>query len=44
MWQAITVAMVYECNINRYCGKKVVLSGNIEDICITIVPEDENVG
>lgn len=42
--EAITAAMVYDRNIDRYCGKKVVLSGNIEDICITIVPEDENAG
>lgn len=42
--EAITAATVYDRNIDRYCGKKVVLSGNIEDICITIVPEDENAG
>lgn len=38
--EAITAATVYDRNIGRYRGKKVTLSGNIEDIVITIVQEE----
>lgn len=39
--EAITVATVYDRNIGRYKGCKVTLSGDIEDIVITIVPEED---
>lgn len=39
--EAITAATVYDRNISRYKGRKVTLSGDIESIVITIVPEDE---
>lgn len=39
--EAITAATVYDYNIERYRGKKVTLSGNIEDIVITIIPEEQ---
>jgi len=35
--EAITAATVYDRNIDKYNGKRVVLSGNIENIMITIV-------
>ena len=35
--EAITTATVYDRNIGRYSGKKVILSGDIDDIRITIV-------
>lgn len=38
--EAITAATVYDRNIGRYKGKRVTLSGDIENIVITIVPED----
>ena len=37
--EAITVATVYDRNIGRYKGRRVTLSGDIEDIVIKIVPE-----
>ena len=40
--EAITAATVYDRNIGRYRGKKVTLSGNIEDIVITIVQEERS--
>lgn len=39
--EAITAATVYDRNIGRYKGRKVLLSGDIENIVITIVPEEE---
>ncbi|HIY02996.1 MAG TPA: AAA family ATPase [Candidatus Blautia faecipullorum] len=39
--EAITAATVYDRNIGRYKGHKVLLSGDIENIVITIVPEEE---
>lgn len=39
--EAITAATVYDRNIGRYKGRKVLLSGDIENIVITIVPEKE---
>lgn len=39
--EAITAATVYDRNIGRYKGRRVTLSGDIEDIVITIVPEEE---
>lgn len=39
--EAITVATVYDRNIGRYKGRKVTLSGDIENIVITIVPEED---
>ena len=41
--EAITAATVYDRNIGRYKGHKVLLSGDIENIVITIVPEKETV-
>lgn len=35
--EAITSATVYDRNIDKYSGKNVILSGNIENIMITIV-------
>ena len=43
MREAITAATVYDRNIGRYKGHKVLLSGDIENIVITIVPEKETV-
>lgn len=40
--EAITAATVYDRNIGRYKGRKVTLSGDIENIVITIVPEEES--
>lgn len=37
--EAITAATVYDRNIERYKGRRVTLSGDIENIVITIVPE-----
>lgn len=39
--EAITAATVYDRNIGRYKGRKVTLSGDIENIVITIVPEED---
>ena len=39
--EAITAVTVYDRNIGRYKGHKVLLSGDIENIVITIVPEEE---
>ena len=39
--EAITAATVYDRNIGRYKGHKVLLSGDIENIVISIVPEEE---
>lgn len=39
--EAITAATVYDRNIGRYKGHMVTLSGDIEDIVITIVPEED---
>ena len=39
--EAITAATVYDRNIGRYKGHRVILSGDIENIVITIVPEEE---
>ena len=39
--EAITAATVYDRNIGRYKDRKVLLSGDIENIVITIVPEEE---
>lgn len=39
--EAITAATVYDRNIGRYRGKKVTLSGNIENIVITIKDQNE---
>lgn len=39
--EAITAATVYDRNIGRYKGRRVLLSGDIENIIITIVPEEE---
>ena len=39
--EALTAATVYDCNIGRYKGHKVLLLGDIENIVITIVPEEE---
>lgn len=39
--EAITAATVYDRNIGRYKGRRVTLSGDIENIVITIVPEEE---
>lgn len=39
--EAITAATVYDRNIGRYKGHKVLLSGDIENIVITIVQEEE---
>lgn len=39
--EAITAATVYDRNIDRYCGKKVALSGDIENIVITIISEED---
>ena len=39
--EAITAATVYDRNISRYKGRRVTLSGEIENIVITIVPEEE---
>lgn len=39
--EAITAATVYDRNIGRYKSRKVLLSGDIENIVITIVPEEE---
>ena len=41
--EAITAATVYNRNIGRYKGRRVTLSGDIEDIVITIVPEEDAV-
>lgn len=41
--EAITAATVYDRNIDRYKGRRVTLSGDIEDIVITIVPEEDAV-
>lgn len=41
--EAITAATVYDRNIGRYKGHKVLLSGDIENIVITIVLEEETV-
>lgn len=41
--EAITAATVYDRNIGRYKGRRVTLSGGIENIVITIVPEEETV-
>ena len=38
--EAITAATVYDRNIGRYKGHRVTLSGGIENIVITIVPEE----
>lgn len=38
--EAITAATVYDRNIGRYKGRRVTLSGDIENIVITIVPEE----
>ena len=40
--EAITAATVYDRNIGRYKGRKVTLSGDIENIMITIVQEDQS--
>lgn len=37
--EAITAATVYDRNIGRYKGRRVTLSGDIENIVIAIVPE-----
>ena len=42
--EAITAATVYDRNIGRYRGKKVTLSGNIENIVITIKDQNEGDG
>lgn len=39
--EAITAATVYDRRINRYKDRRVTLSGDIENIVITIVPEDD---
>lgn len=39
--EAITAATVYDRNIGRHKGRRVTLSGDIENIVITIVPEEE---
>ena len=39
--EAITAATVYDRNIDRYKDRRVTLSGDIENIVITIVPEEE---
>lgn len=39
--EAITAATIYDRSIDRYQGKRVTLSGDIENIRITIVPEDK---
>lgn len=39
--EAITAATVYDRNISRYKGRRVILSGDIEDIVIMIVPEED---
>lgn len=39
--EAITAATVYDRNIGRYKGRKVTLSGDIENIVITIVSEED---
>lgn len=41
MREALTAATVYDRNISRYKGHKVLLSGDIENIVISIVPEEE---
>ena len=41
--EAITAATVYDRNIGRYKGRRVLLSGDIENIVITIVPEEKTV-
>ncbi len=41
--EAITAATLYDRNIGRYKGRRVTLSGDIENIVITIVPEEETV-
>ena len=41
--EAITAATVYDRNIGRYKGRKVELSGDIEDIVFTIVPQEETI-
>lgn len=41
--EAITAATVYDRNIGRYKGRKVTLSGDIENIVITIIPEENTV-
>jgi hypothetical protein len=38
--EAITAATVYDRNIGRYKGRKVTLSGDVENIVITIIPEE----
>ena len=41
--EAITAATVYDRNIGRYKGQKVTLSGDIENIVISIVSEADSV-
>ena len=41
--EAITAATVYDRNIGRYKGRRVTLSGDIENIVITIVSEEKTV-
>lgn len=41
--EAITAATVYDRNIGRYKGRKVTLSGDIENIVISIVSEADSV-
>lgn len=38
--EAITAATVYDRNIGRYRGRRVALTGDIENIVITVVPEE----
>ena len=38
--EAITAVTVYDRSIERYKGRKVILSGDIENIVITIAPEN----
>lgn len=37
--EALTTATIYDCNIEKYKGKKVRLSGDVEDIKITVISE-----
>lgn len=37
--EALTTATIYDRNIGKYKGKKVRLSGDIEDIKIIVIPE-----
>lgn len=41
--EAITAVTVYDRNIGRYKGRKVMLSGDIENIVLTIVPEEDTI-